>query len=230
MSRLTRPLVLAILLVAPAAGPARSAEHFIDSDDYKDGEEIVDVFLKAGDYRLMVEDIERNGEAFDWGWAKTPEPVAAAPAPEAGTRPKGLRWLPKRSAGGRRVDPRVLSFDLASYRTIAIPEVKNFAGLIPTGTQGKVHEAFAAAAKELGLELTADSAAADLLLEVAIVDLKQDSTYIYFATIQPFIELEVRLRDLKTGDDLLLLRNQAHSDTVDGAAFRYASTLIKFLR
>jgi hypothetical protein len=60
--------------------------------------------------------------------------------------------------------------------------------------------------------------------------MKRDSTYIYWATVEPFIELEVRLRDVRTGENLLLLRNQAHSTTSDEAALRYADTLVKFLR
>ena len=62
--------VCVFLLICGLAVPAHAADTFVESDDYKDGEEIVNVFLKADDYRSMVEDIERNGEAFDWGWVK----------------------------------------------------------------------------------------------------------------------------------------------------------------
>jgi hypothetical protein len=50
------------------------------------------------------------------------------------------------------------------------------------------------------------------------------------ARIDPFIEIELRLRDLKAGRDLLLLRNQAHSGTPTDAARRYATLLVRFLQ
>jgi hypothetical protein len=82
----------------------------------------------------------------------------------------------------------------------------------------------------MGLEVAKDGAAAELELGIAVVDLKRDSTYIYFGNVDPFIELEVRLRDTARGENLILLRNQAHSKTPEDAALNYADTLVKFLR
>jgi len=221
-----KALLLGGLLVL-LAHTAQAADYFVNSDDYKDGEEIVNVFLKEDDYRLMVEDIERNGEGFDWGWVKT----AGAPAPAA--EPAGKKSLLKRmklggGGGGNPAEPKELGFSLSSYKTVSVPKVENFSGLIPPGTQEGVQESFVLAMKEAGLEVVEKGA--DLELKLAIVDVKRDSTYVYFANIDPFIELELRLKDLKTGENLLLLRNQAHSNTPEDAALNYAGSLLKFLR
>lgn len=219
----------ALLLTLALALPASAADTFVNSDDFKDGEEIVNVFLKEDDYRLMVEDIERNGEEFDWGWVKV---AGATPAPAEETGKKGgllKKFSRGGGGGGSNVShPKQLGFDLSSYKTISIPEVKNFSGVIPKQLPDEVREAFEQAAETLGLEVTKGKG--DLQLELGIVDVKRDSTYVYFANVQPFIELELRLKDTKTGENLILLRNQAHSDTPADAAMNYASTLVKFLR
>jgi len=218
-------IVLCALLVF-AARAGQAADYFVESDDYRDGEEIVNVFLKEPDYRMMVEDIERNGETFDWGWVKTAD---AGPTPEPAAR-KGKLMGRLRRGGGSPSEPKNLGFSLGSYKSVSIPPVANFSGLIPPDLQEQVRESFAMAMKEAGVDVVPEGSAADLLLEVAIVDMKQDSTYIYFANVDPFIELELRLKDQKAGENLILLRNQAHSRTPADAAFRYASTLLKFLR
>lgn len=205
---------------------AHAASYFVESDDSRDGEEIVNVFLKEEDYRLMIEDIERNGEGFDWGWVK----VAGTTAPVA--QRSGKKSLLKRiklGGGGSATEPKELGFSLSSYKTVSVTKIENFSGLIPAGTQEKVQESFILAMKEAGLEVVPGEQGADLELKVAIVDVKRDSTYVYFANIDPFIELKLRLRDLKTGENLVLLRNQAHSNTPEGAALNYASSLLKFL-
>lgn len=217
----------AFLLILALALPASAADYFVNSDDYKDGEEIVNVFLKEADYRLMVEDIQRNGEEFDWGWVKVAG-ATVAPAAEDESKKKGLLKKFSRGGGPDVSNPRQLGFDLSSYKTVSIPEVKNFSGVVPQHLPGEVRDAFVQAAQTLGLEVVKGKG--DLELEVAIVDIKRDSTYIYFANVQPFIELEMRLRDAKTGENLMLLRNQAHSDTPADAAMNYASSLVKFLR
>lgn len=210
------------------AQTAQAADYFVNSDDYRDGEEIVNVFLKEEDYHLMVEDIERNGEGFDWGWVKTAGSVVPAAQPSG---KKGLFKRIKLGGGGPNLaEPKELAFSLSSYKTVSVPKVENFSGLVPPGTQEKVQEYFVMAMKEAGLEVVSDDKAADLELKVVIVDIKRDSTYVYFANIDPFIELELRLRDLETGENLILLRNQAHSNTPEDAALNYASSLLKFLR
>jgi hypothetical protein len=202
MNAVTLTLLLAGLAALPA--PSLAGDTFIESDDYKEGEEIVGKFLKDDAYRKMAEEITRNGEEFDWGWVK---------------------------AQGKPAKPKQLGFDFASYKTVAIPEVQNFAGIASGGElPGKVREAFVLAMKELGLEVAKEGQAADLELGLAIVDAKRDSTFIYFGNIQPFIEVELRLRVVSSGEDLVLLRNQSHSDDLENAAMRYADTLVKFLR
>lgn len=210
------------------AQTAQAADYFVNSDDYRDREEIVNVFLKEEDYRLMVEDIERNGEGFDWGWVKTAG--GAAPAEQPSGKKSLLKRIKLGGGGPNPADPKELGFSLGSYKTVYVPKVENFSGLIPSGTQEKVQESFILAMKEVGLEVVSSDKGADLELKVAIVDIKRDSTYIYFANVDPFIELELRLRDLKTGENLILLRNQAHSNTPEDAALNYASSLLKFLR
>lgn len=211
-----------------SAGSVQAAEYFNESDDYKDGEEIVNVFLKEDSYRLMVEDIERNGETFDWGWVK----VAGA-EPAAAEEPKkgGLMGKLKGGRGGGRgnpAEPKNLGFSFSNYKTVSIPKVQNFAGMVPAETPVKVRDGFVQAMETLGLQVVEGNA--DLTLELAIVDLKRDSTYIYFANVDPFIELELRLRDNAAGENLILLRNQAHANSPEDAAFEYANTLLKFLR
>lgn len=206
MWKRTNTLALALLLGGLAALPAPglAGDTFIESDDYKEGEEIVGKFLKDDAYRKMVEEITRNGEEFDWGWVK---------------------------AQGKPAKPKQLGFDLASYETVVIPAVQNFAGISSAGElPGKVQETFGLAMKELGLEVVPEGQEADLELGLAIVDAKHDSTFIYFGNVKPFIEIELRLRVVSSGEELVLLRNQAHSDNLEKAALRYADTLVKFLR
>lgn len=223
-------LVFVLLFTLLSAISARAQDYFINSDDYKEGEEIVNVFLKDDDYRLMVEDIERNGEEFDWGWVKTPTASAeAAPQPEA--KGKGLRGRFRRGSGGPNpAHPKEFGFQLSAYKTVSVKKVSNHSGLIPQSLPEEIRESFAQAMEQMGLSVVKEGKKADLELELAIVDLKRDSTYVYFANIQPFIELELRLRDVAKGENLILLRNQAHGNTVEDAAMNYASNLLKFLR
>src|SRR5688572_27563794 len=129
---------------------ARAAEYFSETDDYKDGEEIVNVFLKEADYRMMVEDIERNGETFDWGWVKTGDAQPASEEPST----KRAKLLGKLKRGGPNpAEPKNLGFNLSSYKTVAIPKVQNFSGLIPPDLQDKVRESFSLAMAQFGLEV-----------------------------------------------------------------------------
>ena len=83
--------------------------------------------------------------------------------------------------------------------------------------------------KRLGLEVV-ESGAADLDLQIGIVDLNASRTYAYVAYIDPFIELEVRLTDAKAKETLLLLRNQEHGGTPEAAAGDFAGQMAKFLK
>lgn len=199
-------VLLAIWLLG---GSPRGDESFLDSNEYKDKDEVVDVFLKNDDYRLMVEDIKRNGEEFDWGWVKT-----AAPS------------------GGRRrsnpAKPQNLGFSLASFKTVSIPKVENFAGLVPPKTTDEVHDCFVQAMKAARLEVTDD--AADLELAVAIVGYDKDPTFLHTGRLDPYIELELRLTKYGSSENLLLLRSRTSGTTPADAAFDYAGALVKFLR
>lgn len=193
-------------LVTLAAPPVHADEDvYLDTDDYKEGEEVVDVFLGREEYSIMVEDIERNGEQLDWGWVLT-------------------------SAGDRPVqEPKELAFDLSDYSTVRVPEVENFAGVMKDEELASVRDALEGAAKQLGLEAV-ESGDADLELKAVVVDLSRKNRGFGLIKIDPYIELEIRLRDLRENRDLLLLRNQEHADTPEDAAFEYASQMARFLR
>jgi hypothetical protein len=225
ISKIPAGLALSAILLFTAALPARAADFFIDSDDYQDGEEVVNKFLKEEDYRRMIEDVTRGGATFDWGWVKT---EGAAPVEEPAGKKSRFPKLGGKKRGGVTAEPGALGFDLKSYGTVSV-NVQSFFGIVPKETLEKVRESFVLGLEQLGLKVT-DDAKAPLELGIAIVDLKRESTYIYFGTIQPFIELEVRLRDTATGEPLLLLRNQAHSNDPEDAALNYASNVVNFLR
>jgi len=186
---------------------------------------VVGKFLHDEDYKLMVDDIERNDVSFDWGWAATPKPKA-----EPQTSKRHHWWHRHSSSGEDPSEPDKLAFDIHSYKTVYIPKVPNLSGSISPGLAEKVHKDFVLAAKQMGLEVVSSKSGADLELGVAIVDLKRDPTFAYVATIQPFIKLEVKLQDIKHGKTLLLLRNRSHSNSPADAALDYASDMVKFLQ
>lgn len=188
------------LLVLGSAVPV-VADTFIESDDYTEGEEVVGKHLNDDDYRLMIDDLERNGEDFDWGWVKAP---------------------------GKLTKLKALGFDPASYKSVVIPEVKNFAGLTAKDVPATIAEAFKLAAGELGWTVTEGSG--ELELSMALVDIKRDSTFALYANVKPFIEVEIRLKDKKTGENLLLVRHQAHADSVEDVGLLIADSFAKFLK
>jgi len=189
-------LVLAALLPAASVGAAfrrGGPASFLDSDDYRDGEEVVGVFLTDGEYARMIEDVEYRGVGFDWTWYHAEY-----------AKPR---------------QPARLLFRAADYGTVRVPPVANHSPALAPGLEDEVRGLFVQAMERLGLRVVGDGEEAALALGVAIVDYKADSTYIFVANIDPFIELEVRLRDLATGEPLLLVRNQDHNRTpVEGAA------------
>ncbi len=221
--------VLAIVLSLPAV-PAR-AELYIHSDDYKDGEEITGVFFGDAEYSKMVDDFERNGQQFDWGWALTPDWQEAASRADSakGKKKKGLLGRFKSRGPEPEQEPKELGFDLGDYKTVRVPKVENFAGIMKDDELASIRESLKLAMKQLGLEAV-DSGPADLELSAAIVDLNREGGGFGLIQVDPFIELEVRLRDLKNDRDLLLLRNQKHGDTPTDAALEYASQIAIFLR
>jgi hypothetical protein len=222
-------LTLSLTLVATPA--VHADDTFFESDDYQEGEEIKNVFLQDADYRIMIEDLERNGQDFDWGWALTPgwQGLDAAPAsePEGGGR--------FRRGGGNRgpklvQEPKELGFDVRSFGSISISEVENFSGLMSPDELAEVRQAFVLGFEQLGLQVVAAGAPADLDLDLALVDINREGGGFGWIQVDPFIELELRLRDTAGDRDLMLIRNQEHGDDPEAAALQYANQLVIFLR
>ncbi len=202
-----RSIATALLLtgIVCVATSARAADTFLKSDDFKDGEEVVNVFFKEAEYGRLVEELQRNEAEFDWGWAK--------------------------QTGKKASKPKVLAFDIRSAKTIRISFVKNFSRAIHPGIEDGVRQAFTLAWQQMGLQVVSGPAdPADLELQLAIVDIKASGTFAWVANIPPFVEIELRLMDARTGEDLLLVRNQEHGPDPIAAAGSYASELIEFLR
>lgn len=218
------------LLVLPGT-PALADDAFIESDDYREGEEIVGVFLGDDEYAKMVEDIERGGQEFDWGWVLTPRWAETASAEAAEEEPEKKRgFFRRRGKRGPKLEqePDELAFDLSAYDTVAI-EVENFAGIMKDDELDDLRESFALAMERFGLE-PATGGSADLELGVAVVDINREGGGFGLIQIDPFIELEVRLREAGSGRDLVLIRNQEHGDTPTDAALEMASQIAMFLR
>jgi len=224
-------LALAIGLSALQPTLARANDSFLESDDYEEGESVHSVFLKEDDYRIMVEDIERNDTDFDWGWVLTPGFQDAGPPPED-TRHKALRWLPRRSGQKLVQQPRQLAFDLRDYRTIFIPQVENFAGIMKEDLLASIRESFIEGVKMFGLEVVDVRPSTGLELRLATLDQMRDvaNVPVYGIRVQPFLLLELELIDLETGQKLVLLRNRKHGNSVAEAALNFADDLVKFLR
>lgn len=203
--RSLRALALSAALLPAGAGAALAADTYVKSDDYKDGEEVVNVFFRDAEYSRIYEDLERNGSELDWAWVKH---------------------------DGRRPDKvGTLGFSLGDYQTVRIAPVINKADEILPGIEDDVVRAFTLGFERAGLQVVSDpKGAADLEVQLAIVDLNTSSTYIYFTTVDPFIEMEMKLVDLKSGEELMLVRHQAHGGDAGAAAGSYAGDVFKFLR
>lgn len=222
-------LALTLAVAAPAAHAAEDT--FVDSDDYQEGEEIKNVFLKDADYQIMIEDLERNGQDFDWGWALTPGWQGSDAAPVAEPQPKRRFG---RGGGGRGSnlvqEPKQLGFDVTSFGSISISDVENFSGLMSPEELAAVRQAFVLGFEQLGLQVVGAGAPADLDLDMALVDINREGGGFGWIQVEPFIELELRLRDTANDRDLLLIRNQEHGDDPEAAALQYANQLVIFLR
>jgi hypothetical protein len=223
--------VLTLSLVLVATPAVHADDTFIESDDYQEGEEIKNVFLQDADSRIMIEDLERNGQDFDWGWALTPgwQGLGAEPAPEP---ERGGRF---RRGGGNRgpklvQEPKELGFDIQSFGSISISEVENFSGLMSPDELAEVRQAFVLGFEQLGLQVVAAGAPADLDLDLALVDINREGGGFGWIQVDPFIELELRLRDTAGDRDLMLIRNQEHGDDPEAAALQYANQLVIYLR
>ena len=221
---------LALLTAALCSTPAARAESFLESDDYKDGEEVVNVFLHDDDYAIMVEEFTRNGQEFDWAWVLTPG-WSATPAPAAPAG-GGLRGrLGRRSGPKLDSSPKQLGFSLADYKTAFVPAVGNFAGIVRPEELTQVHEALVSAVKEMGLKPAASEGEADLVLESALVDVGREGGGFGLIQVKPFIELELRLREKADGGRTLFLgRTQKHASNAFDASLELASQLALVLR
>jgi len=192
------------IIFASAATLAAAPDTFLKSDDYKKGEEVVKVFLQDEDYGKMIDDVERNDVDFDWAWVKTAD-------------------------GKMKAKPKALGFDVHTAKTVSIPEVKKFhKGMLPPEALKATRDALVQAFQELGIETVATGG--DLTFEAVLVDYKKDSTYAVVAMIKPFIELEAKLVDNRSGETWMLIREQSHGDDPEGAAFNFADTLARFLK
>ncbi len=222
--------VAAVAAVLVPSAPL-AADTFVESDDFKDNEAIHSVFLQPDDYRIMVESLTRNDTSFDWGWVLTPGFVEVAPPP-ADTRPKALRWLPRKSAQKLVAEPRELGFDVRSFHKVFIPPVENFAGILKPEVLAEIRDNFIEGTKMFGLEVVPDRAAADLALELATLDQMRETANVpvYNIQVKPFILIELRLTAVASGQKLLLLRNRKHGQTVSDAALNFADDFVKFLR
>ena len=191
----------AVLSLAPS--PLGAADDFTKSDDYKDGEEVIGKFLTDPDYRLMIDDVERGDADFDWAWVKTGD-------------------------GKMKAKVKSLGFELAAGQTVVVPEAVNLhRGMLPPGTVEAVRKNLVAGMESLGLKVV--DSGGDYTLATALVDVKQDSTFAFVATVKPFVELELKLTD-RAGEPLARIRDQAHGDNVEVATFNFAEELVKFLR
>ena len=220
---------LAALLAAPVA--LQADDTFLQSDDFKDGDEVVNVFLKEAEYGIMIEDFARNGQEFDWGWALTPGWAAPA-APAAEESKGGLRGRLSRRSSGPKLEqsPKQLGFSLADYKTAYVPPVANFAGIVRPEELEQIHEALVSAVKEMGLQPASSADAADLLLETALVDVGREGGGFGYIQIDPFIEMEIRLRE-RAGDRTLFLgRTQKHAGNAFDASLTLASQIALVLR
>ncbi len=213
------------------SGSAPAADSFLESDDFQEGEAIHSVFLVEDDYRLMVESLTRNDTSFDWGWVLTPGFQDAGPPPED-TRPKALRWIPKRRTQKIEQEPRELAFDLKTFHTVFIPPVENFAGIMKPDLLAEIRDSFIEGTKMFGLEVAQSREGADLELGLATLDQMREvaNVPVYNITIKPFLLIELQLVDVKTGQKLILLRNRKHGQTVGDAALNFADDFVKFLR
>ncbi|MBI2569236.1 MAG: hypothetical protein HYV63_19630 [Candidatus Schekmanbacteria bacterium] len=167
-------------------------------------QEVTGRFLTDAEYRIMAEELERNDAELDWGWAK--------------------------AATGREYRPRELAFDLRPYKSVRIAMIDSVARQVYPDVEDVVEYHFEAMMKRFGLAIVADpEAPVEVELGLAVVDLSVTPTYAFVTTIPPFIELELRLRELKSGDTLLLIRHQETSSSIGAATSDWVNRLVELL-
>ncbi|HET6726199.1 MAG TPA: hypothetical protein VFH85_09360 [Gammaproteobacteria bacterium] len=118
---------------------------------------------------------------------------------------------------------------ISKYSTVHLT-VKNDSKSLNPNIKQSVDKSFTAAMKRLGLKAVSSRSRADLELGLDVVDYNPNRTYAFVTMVEPFIEIELRLTNRKTGKDLLLIRNQDHASTPEEAAGEYAGELVQALR
>jgi hypothetical protein len=122
----------------------------------------------------------------------------------------------------------VPGLDIHKYSTVRVVAKDDF-GLLDSSLPDHVKKVFSAAMKRLHLKVVEGDAPADLELALDVVDFDADSHFAFVTTIKPMCELEMRLRDLKTNKNLLLVRNQEHAATPKKATTDMARHLLRML-
>lgn len=116
-------------------------------------------------------------------------------------------------------------FDMHKYKTARLV-VKDDFGVLDPDFIKYVRTLFESVAKRLGLRIVAAGAPADVELGFDVVDYDSESHYAFVTMVQPQVELEVRVRDLKTGQDVFLVRNEEHDATPKAAVTETAQDLL----
>ena len=191
----------AVLLLTLA--PAAAGESFLDSEDYKSGEEAVGLLLIDEEYGKLIQEAEHRDRKLDWAWA-------------AGQWDK------------RKLES--LGFSIGDYRSIVIQPPSDHTMEQVEGLTDRLHEAMTISCKRLGWTPREQG---ELVLEMAIVDVFDADgvgfTNFFNATGKHSAEFEFRLSDVKTGNILLLVRHETHSANLLGATWRASAHLTEFL-
>lgn len=119
--------------------------------------------------------------------------------------------------------------DLHKYKTVHVIVKDNYGTLNPDFKK-YVGEVFGAAVKHLGLKVVDAAKPADLELGLDIVDYDADRHYAFVTMVDPSVELEIRIKDLKSGKDLFLVRNTEHGHNPKAAASDTAHDFLEMLR
>lgn len=119
--------------------------------------------------------------------------------------------------------------DLGQYKTAHVVIKDDFGVMNPDFTD-YVSDVFTALAKRLDIKVVDAKSPADLELGVDIIGYDPDQHYAFVTMIDPSVELEMRVRDIKSGKDLYLARNTEHGDDPKAAVSETAHDLLDMLR
>lgn len=119
--------------------------------------------------------------------------------------------------------------DLGKYKTAHVVIKDDFGVMNPDFTS-YVTGTFASLAKRLGLKVVDADTPANLVIGVDVIGYDPDQHFAFVTMIKPSIGLEMRVRDVKTGEDLYLARNTEHGDTPKAATSETAHDMLNMLR